>query len=282
MNNRIKRFLLINIGIVLVSCGMYFFFLPWNLAAGGVTGLSVVIADWVPIGVGPIMLIINIVLFGLAFLFLGRDFGARTVYSSFAISFFVWVLERIFPNPTSLTGDIMLELIFGIVLSGVGIGIVFNQNASTGGTDIVGKLLNKYIGIDFGQGVQICDFLITLLAAYNFGIKIGLYSLFGVLINGIIIDYAIEGMRTFKEVRIISKQFEQIKEFITVDLDRGATIYEGYGAYSFEKKYVIVVVVDRRDFVRLKNYIREVDPNAFITVKTTTEVLGYGFLSLHE
>lgn len=261
---------------------MYFFFLPWNLAAGGVTGLSVVIADWVPIGVGPIMLIINIVLFGLAFLFLGRDFGARTVYSSFAISFFVWVLERIFPNPTSLTGDIMLELIFGIVLSGVGIGIVFNQNASTGGTDIVGKLLNKYIGIDFGQGVQICDFLITLLAAYNFGIKIGLYSLFGVLINGIIIDYAIEGMRTFKEVRIISKQFEQIKEFITVDLDRGATIYEGYGAYSFEKKYVIVVVVDRRDFVRLKNYIREVDPNAFITVKTTTEVLGYGFLSLHE
>ncbi|WP_291559330.1 MULTISPECIES: YitT family protein [unclassified Clostridium] len=283
MVRKIKEFMLINLGIIMVACGMYFFLMTNNLAIGGANGLAIVINYFIPnVSVGIIMIAINIVLFIVAFIFIGSNFGVKTIYSSFGVSFMVLILEKTVKLTHSITGDLFLELIFGILISGAGMGIVFNQDASTGGTDIIAKILNKFFHIDLGKGVLLSDLSITVAAAFAFGLKLSMYAMLGVIINGFVIDSVIEGINISKEVTIISDKYDKINDFIIKDLNKGSTFYNGRGGFTNKDKNIIVVLIGRREFAKLKHYINEIDNEAFVTVNNVYEVFGYGFKSINH
>lgn len=278
--NRIKNFLLLNLGLFMVAAGIYYFLVPNNLAAGGVSGLAMVINSYMPsLPIGALMLGMNFVLFIVAIILIGKEFAVKTVYSSFALSGMVWLLEAAYPISAPIIDDLLIQLLFGIVISACGMALVFNLNGSTGGTDIIAKVLNKYFHMPIGKGVLAADFFITLFAGVTFGPKIGMYALLGVLINGFAIDMVIEGFNVVKQVVIITGKGADVTAFIMNDLNRGATIYSAKGAYSGEEKEVITTVLGQSEFIRLKKYIRQLDPDAFITVSHVHEVLGEGFKS---
>jgi uncharacterized membrane-anchored protein YitT (DUF2179 family) len=281
MSKKVKEFLYIHLGVFMVSLGLYVFLMPSNLATGGANGLAIVINHFLPaLPVGIIMILINIILFITAFILIGKSFGFKTIYASLSVSLMVFLLEKIFPMNESLTGDILLELIFGIVITGVGMGIVFNQNASTGGTDISAKIINKFFHINLGKAVFLSDIIITIISGFAFGINLAMYAMLGVLINSFVIDYIIDGLNLKKEVTIISDQFEDIKKYIIETLDRSFTVYYGKGGYSDVDRKIMVVIISKREFIRLRTFINEMDSKAFVTVKNTHEVYGYGFSEL--
>ena len=281
MKTKIREFMLINIGMFMVSAGLYFFLMPNNLATGGANGLAIVINKFTGgLSVGWMMIIINLILFVIAFIVIGKSFGGKSVYASFGVSGIIIIFQKFIPISNPLTGDIFLELIFGILISGIGMAIVFNQNASTGGTDILAKILNKFFHINLGKGVLMCDLIITLMAAFAFGIKLSLYAMLGVIINGFVIDNIIDGINMCKEVTIISEKSDKIRKYVREELDKTSTIYKGIGGFSDENKEVLVVIVGRRELITLKRFIKSVDNNAFITVNNIYKVFGYGFKSL--
>ncbi len=283
MDKKIQEYLLITIGMIMVAAGMYFFLIPNNLAVGGASGLAIVLHYFIPnISIGSLMIIINILLFIIGFIFIGSSFGVKTIYASLGISGSVLLFEKFFPMVEPITDDLLIQLFFGILISAVGMGIVFNQNASTGGTDIFAKILNKFLGIELGKGVLFSDFFITLMAGFAFGPELGMYALFGVIINGFLVDATIEGLNIYKEVNIVSDYNDTIKDYIVTNLERGATLYEAKGAFTDNRKEVLMTVVDRKDFIRLKNYIKDVDDKAFITVSHINEVLGDGFKNIKD
>ncbi|KFZ27580.1 MAG: hypothetical protein KQ78_00114 [Candidatus Izimaplasma bacterium HR2] len=283
MKKNVKDFVSMNLGIIMVSSGMYFFLMPNTFATGGANGLAIIInhfLSFLPVGV--LMILINIILFITAFISIGKAFGVKTIYASLAVSLLVLLFENVIPLSHPLSDDLLLELIFGILISGTGMGMVFNQNASTGGTDISAKILNKFFNIDLGRAVFLSDILITVMAGFIFGYKLSLYAMLGVLINSFVIDSIIRGFNLRKEVTIISEQSEDIKKYIISDLDRGVTVYRGEGGYSNNDLNIIVVIINKREFIRLRTYINKKDSNAFLTVKNTHEVYGYGFMKLHS
>ncbi|HEX3072921.1 MAG TPA: YitT family protein [Ignavibacteriales bacterium] len=277
----IKSFLLINLGLALVAAGIHFFKIPNDFATGGVSGLAIIIQHFLPnITVGPWMLIINTALLIAGFVLIGRNFGSKTIYSSFALSGMVWVLQFIYPMHGPFTHDTMLELVMSILLPAVGSAIVFNQNASTGGTDIVAKVLSKLTSLDIGKSLLLSDFAITILAGVVFGIRVGMYSFLGLVMKGFIIDIVIEGLNARKQMIIISEKPEIIRDYIMNILHRGATIYTAYGAFTGKEEHVIITVLSRAQAVALRNFIRENDPKSFITITNTSEIIGKGFRSI--
>ncbi|NLZ34946.1 YitT family protein [Clostridium isatidis] len=277
MKDRLKEYLLIFIGVILVAVALEYFFIPNDIAAGGVTGLAVVITKYIPvISTGSLVFIMNLILFIVGFIFLGKAFGLKTIVASLLLSGIMIFIEQFF-NPFALTEDLMLAAIFGTAITALGMGIIFNVNASTGGTDIVAKILNDYFNIDVGKSLLAVDFIITLLGALTFGLDKGLYAMLTVVMNGILIDKVIEGFKKCKEVIIISTENHKISQFIMNDLDRGCTYLKGIGAFSGEETRVIYAVLGRSEFIRLKQYISKVDPQAFITVGEVHEVMGEGF-----
>jgi uncharacterized membrane-anchored protein YitT (DUF2179 family) len=278
MMQKIKSMLLIHLGILMVAVGLYFFLMPNNLAVGGANGMAIVINYFIPtFSVGLLMLCINLILFIASFILIGNTFATKTIYVSMGISLLIMLLEKLYPLSSSLTGDLFLELIIGIFISAVGIGVVFIENASTGGTDIISRILHKYLQIDLGKGILLSDLTITLSAAFAFGFKLSMYATFGVIINGIIIDGIIQGINTRKEVTIVSQKYREINGFITNDLNRGSTLLSAEGGFTSEEKKIIIAVMGRRDFGKLKNFIQIADPNAFVYLKSTHEVFGEGF-----
>jgi uncharacterized membrane-anchored protein YitT (DUF2179 family) len=281
MKKIIKEYVLINIGIILVAAGIYYFLVPSNLAVGGVSGLAMILGNFFPsLPIGLLMLIMNIILFIIGFFVIGSAFGFKTIYTSLALSGLIWFFQRFFPISKPITDDLLLVLLFGIGISGIGMAIVFNQNASTGGTDIVAKIINKYFHVDMGKALLMSDFLITLMAGLTFGARAGMYALLGVIINGFVIDSVINGLNISKQVTIISSKGSEIKEFIIRKLERGVTIYDAKGAYSGQPKEVLITIMSRREFIKLRGYIMEIDKRAFITVSDVHEVLGEGFKEL--
>lgn len=281
MIKELKDYVVITFGVFLVAVALYFFIMPNDIAGGGVNGLAMVLNLVFPIiSVGAFMFIVNIILFIVAFIFIGKSFGARTIYSSFLLTGIILVLEKTYPVKKPFTNDILLELFFAIFIQAVGLAIVFNKNASTGGTDIVAKILNKYFHINLGKGVLIADLVVTVLAGVTFGFQKGLYALLVVVLNGLVVDKAIEGLNICKEVRIISSKNIEIQEFILNELGRGATIYYAKGAYTSGEIEVLTTIVDSREFLKIKNYIREIDKCAFVSVIDAYETLGDGFKTL--
>ncbi len=277
----IKEFALITMGIFLVAVSVVYFFEPNNIAAGGITGLAIVINHYIPfISIGPLVLMMDAILFIVALIVLGAKFGAKTIYSSFLLSTSMWLMQTFIP--INITNDLILATIFGTLISAVGMAIVFNANASTGGTDIIAKILNKFFHIEIGKSLLIVDFLVTLLGAVTFGINIGLYGLLAVIINGVVIDNIIAGFKTKSEITIISEKNKEISKFILDDLERGCTFIKGIGGFTGKDTSILYTVLDRNEFIKLKNKIKEIDKNAFITVGEVHEVMGEGFIGIDE
>lgn len=277
----IKEFALITIGILLVAISVVYFFEPNNIAAGGITGLAIVINHYIPfISIGPLVLMMDTVLFVIALIVLGAKFGAKTIYSSVLLSVSMWLMQTFIP--INITNDLMLATIFGTLISAGGMAIVFNANASTGGTDIIAKILNKFFHIEIGKSLLMVDFLVTLLGAITFGINMGLYGLLSVIINGVVIDNIIAGFKTKSEITIISDKNKDISKFILNDLERGCTFIKGVGGFTGKDTALLYTVLDRSEFIKLKNKIREIDKNAFITVGEVHEVMGEGFMGIDE
>lgn len=273
-----KDFLLMNLGLIITALGVHFFKVPNNFAIGGTTGLSIILSSLFPkLNVGAIMLILNVVLVIIAFIFLGKKFTTGTVYSSIALSLYVWLLEIVIPVPKPLTNDTFLELCFAVILPAVGSGIIFNLGASTGGTDIVAMILSKKTKIEIGKALFMSDFLITIIAGGVFGVKTGLYCLLGLLLKAFLLDNVIETINIRKQMTIISKESKKIESFIINELHRGATIEKAYGAYTGKEEEMIITVLGRRQAVLLRDYIRSVDKCAFITIVNSSETIGKGF-----
>lgn len=281
MKMNLKDLLLLLLGGFLVAVGTYFFLAPNHLAAGGVSGAAIIVNSIFPgVPIGLLMMGMEVVLFTTGIIVIGPVFGGKTIFCSFSISGMVLLLEKIHPNVKPLSNDMLLQLIFGILICGVGMGIVFNQNASTGGTDIIAKIINKYTKVSIGKSLLMADVLITVAAAGVFGIDKGMYAILGVLINATVIDKVILSLNTYKQVAIISNHGEKIKNYIVGDLERSATIYYAKGAYNNNESEVITTVLDRKQFLKLKDYIKNIDDRAFITVNEINEVLGEGFASI--
>lgn len=281
MKKVIKDYLIITIGIILVALSVEYFFIPNNLAAGGVTGFAIVINYYFPfMETGILVIIMNVILFVVAFIFIGGNFGAKTIYASFGLSVGLWFIEK-FMNPMAVTRDLMLAAIFGTLISSIGMAMVFNANASTGGTDILAKILNKFFDLDIGKSLLAVDFIVTLLATITFGVDVGLYSLLSVMINGFTIDRIIDGFNSVKEIIIISSNWEVISNYIIKNLERGCTIFDGKGGFTQQDTKMVYTVLGRSQFIKLKNFIKENDPKAFITISEAYDVLGEGFNDLH-
>jgi len=279
LNNVIKEYIVITIGFIIVALGLTLFIIPSNLAAGGVTGLALVISTNFPIfSIGFLLLSINAILFIIAFLTLGPAFGARSIYASLGLSGTIWLFQTIFPMEQPFTDDIFINLVFGMLVSSTGMAMVLYQNASTGGTDIVAKILNKYFQLEIGKSLLIVDFIVTILATITFGPRLGMYAILGVILNGFMIDNIIAGLETKINVNIVTTDTEKVREYIIGNLVRGATIYNAEGAYTNSPKKVIVAVMSKREFIQLKKYVAEIDPAAFVTANVVHSVLGEGFI----
>ncbi len=275
-----KDFLLLNAGTLVVALGVYFFKIPNNFSTGGVTGIAIVISKFLPwISTGSLVFLFNMLLLGVGFVFLSRQFGFATVYASTLMSVVVWVLERVYPMEAPFTDEPLLELIFAVGLPALGSALLFNIGASTGGTDIIAMLLKKYTSIDIGKALLAADFIVALSACFVFGIRTGLFSILGLLMKSMLVDSVIEGINQCKYLHIICQDPEVICDFIVQKLHRGATICEATGAYTHHKLYLVLSVVSRGQAVALRHYVRQVEPHAFIMTTSTSEIIGKGFRS---
>ena len=281
MKEKLRHFLLLNLGLFVVALGVVYFKSPNNFAFGGVSGIGIIIAHYAPgLNLGITMFAINMLFELLALLFLGKEFALKTLYSSVALSAFVWVCSAVYPMSAPFTDDTLLELIFAIILPATGSAIVFNLNSSTGGTDILAKIVSKFTSIEIGKALFVSDVLIVVTGALIFGIRTGLYCVLGLILKGSLVDVVIDGLKVRKEITIISDREEEIVAFIMNQLHRGATVHLAYGAYSHKEERVITTVLNRRQAMLLRNYIKTIDAHAFITITNSCEIIGKGFSSL--
>jgi len=279
--SQIERYLLLTAGILITAIGTYFFKFPNNFSTGGVSGLSLILGRIIPSAIftpSVFMLVINTLLLGVGFIFLGKSFAFSTVYCSMLLSFVLTGMERLWPIAAPLTTQPFLELCFGVLLPAVGSAILFHLGASSGGTDIIAMILRKHTSMNIGTALMVADSLITLAALACFGVETGLYSILGLLMKSTLVDYVGDSFRTKKCFQIITDYPEPIKDFIVNNLHRGATLEDVHGAYSNAQKTMIVTVLGRSQAMMLRRYVHQVDPHAFMIITASTEIVGKGFL----
>lgn len=274
-------FIILNLGLIFTAVGIAIFKTPNHFAFGGTSGLSIILSTLFPKwNVGAFMWIVNAALVVLGFFFLGIRSMGWTVYSSFALSFYVSACEAIYPLSSPLTHDVFLELCFAVILPAVGAAMVFNVGASTGGTDIVTMILHKYTSLEIGRALLVSDLGIVLIAAYLYGAQTGLYCILGMILKCTVVDSAIESLNLRKVCTIISKYPEQVEEFIINDLHRSATEQKAFGIYTKKEQKVMMTVLTRSETNRLRIHLRQIDPHAFITIVNSSEIIGKGFRSI--
>lgn len=279
--NKIWFFLLLNFGLLATAAGIAIFKTPNHFAFGGTSGMSIILASLFPQwNVGSFMWIINIVLIILGFIFLGIKAMGWTIYSSLALSLYVSLIEYLYPLSSPLTTDVLLELIFSVILPAVGSGLIFNLGASTGGTDIVAMILHKYSSLEIGKALLCSDAIIVGGAFMLYGPQTGLYCILGLVLKCTVVDMAIESLNLRKVCTIISTHPIEIENFIIERLHRSATKQNAYGSYSHKPKTVLMSVLTRSEATALRNYVKEVDPQAFITIVNSSEIIGKGFRSI--
>jgi len=276
----VKDLFLITAGCAALVAGNYFFKFPNQFVFGGVTGLSVLIAKLTPFSVGTINLAVNAVFLLLGFLMLGRKFGARTVYATTLMTVSFSVLEIIYPMKAPFTDQLMLEFSIAILLTAFGSAVLFHCEASSGGTDIVAMILKKYTGNDIGWMLLLSDVVIVLAAFFVFDIQTALFSSLGLLIKSLLIDTSVSQLNRSRLVNIICDQPALICDFIISDIHRDATYYEAKGAYSQKKKFIIICVLKPKQEIRLRRFIRDNDPCAFILVSDSSLIFGKGFSNI--
>lgn len=280
MKTKLKPFLMQTGSALIISIGIYFFKFTNNFTFGGITGLAVLIAKTGAMTASDFTLVANMVLLVIGLLILGKKFAMNTAYCSILISFSLWALEHLVPLKGPLTDEPFLELMFAIALPSFGSAILFNMGTSSGGTEIIALILKKYTAFDIGRALIITDLLITISGCFIFGIKNGLYSFLGLAIRSFMIDNFIESFNLSKYFNVMCKNPEPICNYIVNHLKRGATICEAKGAFSGEDRYLVLTALNRVQSIKLRNYIKEVEPDAFILISNTSEIIGKGFHSI--
>lgn len=273
----IKEYIMITIAVIIMDIGVYVFKFPNNFSFGGVSGLAVVVTKFVPFTASQVNLVINMILLVLGFAFLGRSFGVKTAYVTVLSSVLLNVMEYLFPMNGPLTQETTLELVYAIVLPAVAAAIFFYENASGGGTDIIAMILKKYSTMDISGALLVVDAIIVVLACFVFDIRTGLFSICGLMAKTLLIDKAIERMKLNKYFTIICSKPEPICDYIVNDLKRSATVYRAEGAYTHKDKVVILTVIDPKQAVLLERHIQSVEPDAFLLVTKSSEIMGKGF-----
>lgn len=261
-----KEALILTGADAIVAAAVYFFLVPSHTSVSSISGLGIVLSNFIPLPLSAITMIMNVVLLIIGFITCGKEFGAKTVYTSVMLSVFLALFEALFPNAGSLTGSQELDVLCYILVVSIGISILFNRNASSGGLDIVAKIMNKYLHIELGKAMSLSGMCVALSAALVYDKKTVVLSVLGTYFNGIILDYFIFDYNKKRRVCIITEKEEALRQFIINDLHSGATIYEAIGAYNFEKHNEIITIVDKSDYQKLMSFINREDPKAFITI----------------
>ena len=258
--------------VAIIAAAVYFFLVPSHASVSSISGLGIVLANFVPLPLSAITMILNVVLLVIGFLTCGREFGAKTVYTSILLPAFIGLFERLFPNLGSLTDSQELDVLCYILVVSVGLSILFNRNASSGGLDIVAKIMNKYLHMDLGKAMSLSGMCVALSAALVYDKKTVVLSVLGTYFNGIVLDHFIFDNNIKRRVCIITGKEEELRRFIIEDLHSGATVYESYGAYNMQKRREIITIVDKADYQKLMSYMNREDPQAFITVYTVSDM----------
>ena len=258
--------------VAIIAAAVYFFLVPSHASVSSISGLGIVLANFVPLPLSAITMILNVVLLVIGFLTCGREFGAKTVYTSILLPAFIGLFERLVPNLGSLTDSQELDVLCYILVVSVGLSILFNRNASSGGLDIVAKIMNKYLHMDLGKAMSLSGMCVALSAALVYDKKTVVLSVLGTYFNGIVLDHFIFDNNIKRRVCIITGKEEELRRFIIEDLHSGATVYESYGAYNMEKHREIITIVDKAEYQRLMNFMNREDPQAFITVYTVSDI----------
>ena len=267
-----KEFLILTVSSAVVAVAVYFFMLPSKVTVGSASALALVISNFIPLPVSVITFLMNAFLLIIAYLLIGPEFGIKTIYTSLIMPCFMGLYEILFPNFQSITQDPLLDVICYILVVGIGIAMLFSCNASSGGLDIVAKLMNKFLGMDVGKAMSLSGMLVALSSALCYDTKTVVISVLGTYFGGIIVDYFIFGQNIKRRGCIISPKFDEILSFILHDLHSGATIYEGTGAYNNQVRREIITIVDKQEYRHLMDYVKSIDPSAFITVYSVQEI----------
>lgn len=280
MKSKLKNFSLLTISTLIMAVGIYFFKFANNFTFGGITGIAVLVTKFLPISSSDFFFVVNILLLIIGWIVLGKSFAEKTAYSTILLSVSLSLLERIYPMSHPLTNEPLLELIFAILLPALGSAILFNIGASSGGTDVIAMILKKYTNVDIGKGLMISDLIFTLAGFLVFNVKTGLYSLLGLIMRSALIDNFIESFNRSKYFHVVTSNATCICDFIQNDLQRGATIVNATGAFTGDDKYIILTVLSPSQAVKLRNFIKEHDPKAFLLISNTSEIIGKGFHSV--
>ena len=263
---------ILTVAVAIIAAAVYFFLVPSHASVSSISGLGIVLSNFVPLPLSTITMILNVVLLIIGFFTCGREFGAKTVYTSILLPVFIGLFERLFPDIGSLTDSQELDVLCYILVVSVGLSILFNRNASSGGLDIVAKIMNKYLHIELGRAMSLSGMCVALSAALVYDKKTVVLSVLGTYFNGLVLDHFIFDNNIKRRVCIITKKEEELRHFILTDLHSGATVYESYGAYNMEKRREIITIVDKGEYQKLMNFMNRADPQAFITVYTVSDM----------
>ena len=268
----LKDTLILTAADAIIAAAVFFFLVPSHASVSSISGLGIILVNFIPLPLSAITMILNVLLIIIGFFTCGKEFGAKTVYTSILLPLFLALFEKIFPTYTSLTGSQELDVLCYILVVSIGLSILFNRNASSGGLDIVAKILNKYLHMDLGKAMSLAGMCIALSAALVYDSKTVVLSILGTYFNGLIVDHFIFDHNIKRRVCIITKKEEELRKFILHDLHSGATIYESIGAYNMEKRNEIITIVDKSEYQRLMAFLNQEDPQAFITVYTVSDI----------
>ena len=268
----LKDFLIITFGAAIAAAAIFFFMLPSNVAVGSGSALAMVLNNFIPLPVSVLNLIINVILLIIGFILIGSEFGAKTVYTSIMVPVFMGMFELIFPNFESLTQDPLLDVLCYILVVGMAMAILFSRNASSGGLDIVAKIISKYLRIDLGKAVSFSGIAVALTSAICYDTKIVVLSVLGTYFGGMVVDHFIFGLNIKRRVCVISPRLDEIVDYILHDLHSGATLNEITGAYDKTPRKEVITIVDKHEYRKLMDYIRKTDPKAFVTVYSVSEM----------
>lgn len=267
-----KEALILTVAMTIIATSVYFFLVPCHASISSISGMGIVLSNFVPLPLSAITMILNVVLLIIGFFTCGKEFGVKTVYTSILLPVLLGLFEKLFPGSESLTGSQELDVICYILIVSVGLSILFNRNASSGGLDIVAKIMNKYLHMDLGKAMSLSGMCVALSAALVYDKKTLVLSILGTYFNGIVLDHFIFDHNIKRRVCIITKKEEELRKFIINDLHSGATVYEAIGAYNMEKHHEIITIVDKSEYQRLMNYMNHEDPKAFVTVYNVSDM----------
>jgi len=267
-----KETVILTVAVAIIAAAVYFFLVPSHTSVSSISGLGIVLSNFVPLPLSAITMLLNVVLLIIGFFTCGREFGVKTVYTSVMLPLFLGFFELVFPDFGSMTDSQELDVLCYILVVSIGLSILFNRNASSGGLDIVAKIMNKYLHIELGKAMSLSGMCVALSAALAYDKKTVVLSILGTYFNGIILDHFIFDDNKKRRVCIITRKEEELRRFIVEDLHSGATIYEATGAYNFDKHNEIITIVDKSEYQKLMNFINKEDPRAFITVYNVSDM----------